>query len=311
MKWSKLLANLVGNATSAILDLDPGDGLRRPADVPDRAPPAARGGRGHARDGPAAGRAARAPTSRCSCAASRSPRPSAGRSSPRDRRGAGRQVAVAAAPRPRRRQRRPRRRAGSTARSRRPARGSGSRRPSTRASRRSSTRSRRTPARAAWFAAGRTGWPTALAASADAARSGRRPRPILGLRGYLRRSSGRSSSSSRRSSSAASRGASSSPVSGRPGPADASAAAGPAARTRCGRSGRGSRSLSGILDLLKGTVAVLLARWLGAGVEVEVVAALAAIIGHSRSVFLGLGGGRGVAPAFGGLLAFAPLDRRW
>lgn len=64
--------------------------------------------------------------------------------------------------------------------------------------------------------------------------------------------------------------------------------------------------LSGLLDLLKGTAAVLLARALGAGTGVEVVAGLAAIIGHSRSVFLGLGGGRGVAPAFGGLLAFAP-----
>ena len=65
--------------------------------------------------------------------------------------------------------------------------------------------------------------------------------------------------------------------------------------------------VSGLLDMLKGTAAVLLARWLDAGTAVEVVAALAAIIGHSRSVFLGLGGGRGVAPAFGGLLAFAPL----
>ena len=65
--------------------------------------------------------------------------------------------------------------------------------------------------------------------------------------------------------------------------------------------------LSGILDLLKGTAAVLLARWLGAGTGVEVVAGLAAIVGHSRSPFLGLGGGRGVAPAFGGLLAFAPV----
>jgi glycerol-3-phosphate acyltransferase PlsY len=64
--------------------------------------------------------------------------------------------------------------------------------------------------------------------------------------------------------------------------------------------------LSGLLDMLKGTVAVLLAAALGAGTGVQVVAALAAIIGHSRSPFLGLGGGRGVAPAFGGLLAFAP-----
>ena len=65
--------------------------------------------------------------------------------------------------------------------------------------------------------------------------------------------------------------------------------------------------LSGILDLLKGTAAVLLARALGAGTGVEVVAGLAAIVGHSRSPFLGLGGGRGVAPAFGGLLAFSPV----
>ena len=64
--------------------------------------------------------------------------------------------------------------------------------------------------------------------------------------------------------------------------------------------------LSGILDLLKGTAAVLLARWLSGNVGVEVFAAMAAIVGHSRSPFLGLGGGRGVAPAFGALLAFAP-----
>ena len=64
---------------------------------------------------------------------------------------------------------------------------------------------------------------------------------------------------------------------------------------------------AGLLDMLKGTAAVLLARALGAGVEVEVLAGLASIIGHSRSPFLGFGGGRGVAPAFGVLLAFQPL----
>lgn len=64
--------------------------------------------------------------------------------------------------------------------------------------------------------------------------------------------------------------------------------------------------LSGLLDMFKGTVAVLVAVWLGAGVPVEVLAGLAVIIGHSRSVFLGFGGGRGVAPAYGGLLAFQP-----
>jgi acyl phosphate:glycerol-3-phosphate acyltransferase len=65
--------------------------------------------------------------------------------------------------------------------------------------------------------------------------------------------------------------------------------------------------VSGLLDMLKGTAAVLLARFLGAGVEVEVLAGLAAIVGHSRSPFLGLSGGRGVSAAFGAALVFSPL----
>jgi glycerol-3-phosphate acyltransferase PlsY len=65
--------------------------------------------------------------------------------------------------------------------------------------------------------------------------------------------------------------------------------------------------VSGLLDMLKGTVAVLLVRALGAGVEVEVLAALAAIVGHSRSPFLGLSGGRGVAPGFGAGLVLSPF----
>jgi acyl phosphate:glycerol-3-phosphate acyltransferase len=65
--------------------------------------------------------------------------------------------------------------------------------------------------------------------------------------------------------------------------------------------------VAGLLDVGKGVAVVLLARALEAGVAVEVVAALASIIGHSRSVFLGLGGGRGVAPSFGALLVFQPL----
>jgi glycerol-3-phosphate acyltransferase PlsY len=65
--------------------------------------------------------------------------------------------------------------------------------------------------------------------------------------------------------------------------------------------------LSGLLDMLKGTAAVLLARALGAGVEVEVLAGLAAIVGHSRSPFLGFSGGRGVSAAFGAALVLAPF----
>jgi glycerol-3-phosphate acyltransferase PlsY len=47
-------------------------------------------------------------------------------------------------------------------------------------------------------------------------------------------------------------------------------------------------------------------RFVGAGVEVEVLAGLAAIIGHSRSPFLGFSGGRGVSAAFGAALVLAP-----
>ncbi len=65
--------------------------------------------------------------------------------------------------------------------------------------------------------------------------------------------------------------------------------------------------VSGLLDLLKGTIAVLLARQLGGGPWLEVVAAGAAIVGHSRSPFLALKGGRGVSVAYGALLVFAPL----
>jgi glycerol-3-phosphate acyltransferase PlsY len=65
--------------------------------------------------------------------------------------------------------------------------------------------------------------------------------------------------------------------------------------------------VSGLLDMLKGTAAVLLARQLGGGPWLEVLAAGAAIVGHSRSPFLGLKGGRGVSVAFGALLVFSPI----
>jgi acyl phosphate:glycerol-3-phosphate acyltransferase len=65
--------------------------------------------------------------------------------------------------------------------------------------------------------------------------------------------------------------------------------------------------LSGLLDMLKGTAAVLLARWVGAGIEVEVLCGIAAIVGHSRSPFLGFSGGRGVSAAFGAAIVLAPF----
>jgi glycerol-3-phosphate acyltransferase PlsY len=64
--------------------------------------------------------------------------------------------------------------------------------------------------------------------------------------------------------------------------------------------------LSGLLDAAKGAVAVLLAWWVGGGTALAVLAALAAIIGHSRSIFMGFHGGRGVAPSWGALLVLQP-----
>ena len=53
---------------------------------------------------------------------------------------------------------------------------------------------------------------------------------------------------------------------------------------------------SGLLDVGKGVVAVLLAIAVGGGLPLEILAALAAIVGHSRSIWIGFAGGRGIAP---------------
>lgn len=64
---------------------------------------------------------------------------------------------------------------------------------------------------------------------------------------------------------------------------------------------------SGLLDVLKGVGAVVIAIAAGGGLVVQILAALAAILGHSRSVFIGFSGGRGIAPGFGGLLVLHPV----
>jgi glycerol-3-phosphate acyltransferase PlsY len=65
--------------------------------------------------------------------------------------------------------------------------------------------------------------------------------------------------------------------------------------------------VAGMLDLGKGCLAVAIPELLGADVAVVGLAVLAAIIGHSRSVYIGFSGGRGVSPAFGALLVLWPL----
>ena len=66
-------------------------------------------------------------------------------------------------------------------------------------------------------------------------------------------------------------------------------------------------AVSGLLDVAKASVAVLLVVAIGGDAVPQVVAALAAIVGHSRSPFIGLHGGRGVAPATGGVLIVYPI----
>ena len=66
-------------------------------------------------------------------------------------------------------------------------------------------------------------------------------------------------------------------------------------------------AVSGLLDVAKASVAVLLIAAIGGGPVPQVVAALAAIVGHSRSPYIGFHGGRGVAPATGGAIVLAPF----
>jgi glycerol-3-phosphate acyltransferase PlsY len=65
--------------------------------------------------------------------------------------------------------------------------------------------------------------------------------------------------------------------------------------------------VAGLLDAAKGSVSALIPLLLGAPPIVQVLAALAAILGHSRSPFIGFGGGRGIAPGFGGLAVIQPV----
>lgn len=65
--------------------------------------------------------------------------------------------------------------------------------------------------------------------------------------------------------------------------------------------------LTALGDLLKGTVAVLLARYLLGGAPVEVLAGVAAVAGHNWSLFLRMKGGAGTMTNVGGLAALSPI----
>jgi len=63
-----------------------------------------------------------------------------------------------------------------------------------------------------------------------------------------------------------------------------------------------------IADIAKGSLAVLVAQWLGVSQIWVLVAGFAALVGHNWPVFLQFKGGRGGAAAMGLFLALVPLE---
>jgi glycerol-3-phosphate acyltransferase PlsY len=71
--------------------------------------------------------------------------------------------------------------------------------------------------------------------------------------------------------------------------------------------GRGWAAVVVLGDLAKGAGPVLLARLVTGDPVIEVLTGLAAVIGASRSIFLGFGGGRGVGTGVGTMLVIQPV----
>ncbi|MEE8469994.1 MAG: glycerol-3-phosphate 1-O-acyltransferase PlsY [Dehalococcoidia bacterium] len=71
--------------------------------------------------------------------------------------------------------------------------------------------------------------------------------------------------------------------------------------------GKKAAAVAFVADILKGVVAVLLAKFVLDSPAEEMAAGFAAVAGHDWSVFIKFQGGRGVATSLGGLLAMAPV----
>src|SRR5690242_18678318 len=73
--------------------------------------------------------------------------------------------------------------------------------------------------------------------------------------------------------------------------------------------GRGAAAVAVAGDFFQGALAVALVKFLIAPENswIEMVAAVAAVVGHTYSVFIGFKGGRGVVTGFGASLVAAPI----
>ncbi|APD10078.1 MULTISPECIES: glycerol-3-phosphate 1-O-acyltransferase PlsY [Thermus] len=75
--------------------------------------------------------------------------------------------------------------------------------------------------------------------------------------------------------------------------------------------GPGPAFVVAFFDVFKGGIAVLIARAVGIEGPLLGGVALAAVLGHNYSVFLGFQGGKGVATSFGTLLFLDPVLALW
>jgi len=71
--------------------------------------------------------------------------------------------------------------------------------------------------------------------------------------------------------------------------------------------GWGPALVTAAFDLSKGAIAVVVSRWLGQDPWLVAACGVAAVIGHTFSVFLGFTGGKGAATALGTILAIWPV----
>lgn len=70
--------------------------------------------------------------------------------------------------------------------------------------------------------------------------------------------------------------------------------------------------LTGAGDIIKGLLAIVAARWItGGAVWGDVLAAVAAVIGHNWSLYMGFKGGAGTGPNVGASIAIWPLSALW